>query len=448
VAAPTGPDGRFHLAFDQPTLTWSPSWTRIDSHPSLVASYTIDRGRQYELDQTDVGRAVVQINDPDGLLDPTNSSGPYYGWIEPLLQAVICRWNPISDLWHPRFRGFVEDYSYDLDPSQRVNRLTLSLVDIFETLSAIEMVPGAFGIDTNGTPAAGQIGYPIQTMKARIEAALGDAGIPDDYSVVFTGNVEVHATVYSPGEPVMSAVQEAVDAEFPGVSNVYTDRLGRICVHGRLAKFDPATIAAGATEGAWDFTHWKVGDGAAVAGHEATVAQLRTFAFNRGLAKVINSATASPVFMADAAAAGQVVQDDASLEKFGYRSWSAQNLITRRGLLDDSDDLTETKRFATYYVENYAQPRNRVTELSLRSMRPNDPRAAIVWALLSKIDIADLVDVSVGSPGGGGFNAEPFFVEGVHENVQPLGAAYDDVTLSLDLSPQAYFTTNPFPTPT
>ena len=127
------PVGRFNIAFDDPTLTWEPTWTRLDNTDNLVTRYTIDRGRQYELDTTDTGRATVEITDTDGVLDPTNPSGPYYGQIEPLLQAVVQRWNPISSAWRTRFRGFIEDYDYDFDPSQRVNKLTISLVDLFET---------------------------------------------------------------------------------------------------------------------------------------------------------------------------------------------------------------------------------------------------------------------------------------------------------------------------
>jgi hypothetical protein len=64
------------------------------------------------------------------------------------------------------------------------------------------------------------------------------------------------------------------------------------------------------------------------------------------------------------------------------------------------------------------------------------------WAFLTGVDISDLVDVTVTDPGSpaASFSAEPFFVEGIHEVVQPLNNAYADVTLRLDLSPQAYFT--------
>src|SRR6185369_7086299 len=120
------PAGRFNVAFDQLSNLWDVEWTALDQlHPSLVVSYTIDRGRQYELDRVDVGRATVTINDPEGLLDPTNSSSPYaegFG-LQPMLQASLARRNPHTAAWYTRFRGFIENFEYLVDPP--VNRATI-----------------------------------------------------------------------------------------------------------------------------------------------------------------------------------------------------------------------------------------------------------------------------------------------------------------------------------
>src|SRR5262245_24711908 len=129
------PTGRFQIAFDADTLDWSPAWTTIDTTPALVASYSIDRGRQVELDRTDAGTATVVIRDRDGVLDPTNATSPYFGQIEPLKQARLRRWNPMAAEWQTRFRGFIESIDYDFNPSQLVNELTVTLIDIFEIVS-------------------------------------------------------------------------------------------------------------------------------------------------------------------------------------------------------------------------------------------------------------------------------------------------------------------------
>lgn len=447
----TLPAGRVLFAFDAPTLDWdASSWTRIDDLDGVrVASYTIDRGRQVELDRTDAGRATIEIFDRDGVLDPTNAAGPYFGMIEPLLQVGLRRWNPIAEEWQTRFRGFIEDLDYAFDPSQQVNRLTITLLDIFNVLASIEMMLGEFGI-TPPPDADDVIYFPIQDMKPRILAVLEDAGIPEDWYVVFSGNVEVWDTRYSPLESAMTAIQEAADADFPGVSNVYTDRFGRLAVHGRLAKFDVSGVLAGASPGAWPWHSWHAGDSAAVAAAPSTTAHLREFGFNRGLSKVINSAAAWPQRppgepeITAAEMTGQLVQDASSIALRGIRSWSAQTLITKHGYIDGTTDLEETRRFADYYVANYSAPQNRTTGIGFRSIPIAAPGAGRTWRLLCEVDIADELLVTVESPGGGGFTSEAFFVEGVHETARPANPEMDDVTLQLDVSPQALFANDPW----
>jgi hypothetical protein len=455
---PAPAPSRVSVAFDDTALTWSPTWYGLDTlYPNLVTSYQIDRGRQFELDRTDTGRATVTIADQDGVLDPTNTSSPYVGRIEPLKQIQICRLSPHDGQWYSRFRGWIEEYDYQFDPSQRVNFLTLSCVDVFEILAAIQMSIGSFGtVPPADAPdgAADNVYYEDATMQDRILQILQDSGVPAAYSVVFSGNVRVWETTYSPGEPALDAIQEAADAEFPGVANAYGDRHGRLCVHGRYSKFHPQEVADSAGPTAWDFQVWNAGDAAAVeADPDQTTARIRRFAANRGLAKIINHAAATPVANPDGLPPtgpemeAQLFEDTASQMSYGIRSWTAENLLTRESLPPGSDSLVETRKFAEYYVRNYCQPRNRVTDIAFRSIRPVAPYASAAratWHLLTKVDIADIVNVTVASPGGGGLDAVPYFVEGVHETVAPLNDEYDDITLTLDLSPQAYFDMDPW----
>ena len=49
---------------------------------------------------------------------------------------------------------------------------------------------------------------------------------------------------------LMVAIRDACDAEFPGIANVYVDKLGRVCAHGRFARFDPVGVSFGTD---WNF---------------------------------------------------------------------------------------------------------------------------------------------------------------------------------------------------
>jgi hypothetical protein len=440
---PPLPEGRFLLAFDDPALAPNPTWTRIDSVPNLVTSYTIDRGRQYELDRTDASRATVQIIDPDGILDPTNPGGPYYGKLQPLLQATIGRRNPCTGAWTTRWRGFVEDYAYEIDPSQRLNRLTISLVDLFELLSTAEMHPGQFGT-TPPVESQGQVYYPSTTFNHRIYSILGDLGVPHTFWEVFPGNIDLYETVYSPGESVLSALQETADAEFPGIANIHCDGIGRLICPDRHSRFAPEDISAEVGIGVWNFQEWGAGDGAAVAASGNTLAQLRTFSFSRSLSKIINSAAATPVGIHDVDVAGALFTDPASIAQYGVRSWSADNLLTGGTTDGTAGALFTCKQFAEFYVNNYGSAHNRITDVSFQTIAPGDPRAPALWAMVNGVDINHAITTTVSAPGGGGFNAEGWFIEGMHETCTPLTPDYDNVVLRLDLSPRAAYAVDPF----
>jgi hypothetical protein len=383
-------------------------------------------------------------------LAPNNADGPYYGKLDPLLQAAIARWNPVVGEWQTRFRGFVSDFDYVFDPSQRVNQLTISLVDIFEILNAIQMQPGVFG-DSPPAESTGQVFFdnaPISGLSGgRFDQVMTACGIPVDFYVSFSGNVELYETVYSPGETALTPLQEMTDAEWKNVANLYPDRFGRIVFHGRYAEFDPAAVIAGlADPTVWDFHEWKAGDGQAVAASPSDTAQIREFSFNRGLDRIINYALATPLNIADADIAGQLVTDPTSIAKYGIRSWQAQSLLTKQDLVDSADALTATKRVAQSMVDNFKFPLDRVTNIAFRPMRPSATGAAANWLMLSKVDISDTMTVTVASPGGGGFEAVAHSVQGVHEEVDgrlrdgvaPGDEGYDNVTMSLSLERRVF----------
>jgi hypothetical protein len=269
----------------------------------------------------------------------------------------------------------------------------------------------------------------------RINQLLDQAGWPGALRSIFSGNVKLKETNYSPGTDVLSAIQDAADAEFPGLGNVFVTKLGKIAFRGRESRLNPGNPTYG-------INSWNCGDGAAVDASPSDTAHIRELAFNRGKSQIINSASATPQDIADEDVAGQYVKDDSSIAAYGIRSWTAENLLTDGGLSSGTTDLEETKLFADYYVQNMSLPTNRISRVTLRSMSPDRVGAAANWALICGVEIGDQLFVSTTHPGGGGFAAEPYFVEGIHLDVQPLNTSYHDVTLTMDVSPQP--TVNPF----
>ena len=83
-----------------------------------ISRWEIRRGRQDELEKTGTGEATIFVNDVEGLYDPSNGSSPYFGNLDGAQVAITLR-NPITDTYHTRFRGSVEENGYDLHESQR-----------------------------------------------------------------------------------------------------------------------------------------------------------------------------------------------------------------------------------------------------------------------------------------------------------------------------------------
>lgn len=448
------PDGRIFVALDDGPLVASPTWTRLDDQDSFVSGFDVHAGRQTNLDRTDTGTMNVYFNDTTGRLDPRNTSSDLYGKIDGC-QILAQIYNPVSATWDPHFRGWVDYATFNVNPATDasgklvVANIQLDCVDMFDYLGGINMVPGSFGT----TPPAGFEGtiyyQPTPdsligpTVDARIIEALTDAGIDSTRWVVFTGNVSMPGTKYDPGDSSLVVIRDAADAELPMIANIYCDMQGRFVFHGRYSRFDPATVAAGATAGAWEFNGgapydpWNAGDGVAIAA-DSTTAQIRVLSYSRGRRDVINAAVAWPTGMDQADMADQVFTDPTSIAAYGYHGMPAmEDLQILAGTTTGNDAKQECLGYAGLWVSNRKDPLERVQTLTLKTIPPDDPRAAATWPLLTVADISDQINLSVGYPGAAGVGLQSFlqYIEGYTTRVRPLNPTYDYVERDFDISP-------------
>lgn len=85
--------GQPNLNWPQIEESWAPFWNAnggtmpIDRYVDVTnrtrQTASVQRGRQYELDQVRSGEATATLANTDGALDPLNASGPWYGHIQP-----------------------------------------------------------------------------------------------------------------------------------------------------------------------------------------------------------------------------------------------------------------------------------------------------------------------------------------------------------------------------
>lgn len=415
-------------------LTVSPTWSRLDTLTNCrVAAINIERGRSDEFERTDTGHCTVLVNDFSNAIDITTLDD------KPLAIAIR---HPIDDEWWPLFRGTVDEVRSEYDQSEKVNRITIEGVDALDYLAGIQMLAGSAGFANAAANRQGYIFYEdtAGTVDDRIIALLDDAGWPALLRSIFTGNVSVQESVYSPGDSFLAAIMEACDAEFPTVANFYIDRRGIAQFHGRFARFDPDTVSATASN--WIFTRWTAGDDAAVHTTPTRARLVPPFSVVRSHAMVRNHALAYPQNIDRLDLSAFLVEGGSGIP----RSWSAENLIIKAGITTGNTAKEEALLYAQYIVDNYASLRNRVPQATIMSQAPNSLYGPATWDALCGWELSDALDLDI-TTGTAGVDEE-YYIEGLHIDITPLGGDldthYPNITMTADLTPTAYWTTSPF----
>lgn len=434
------------IAFDDGPLEADPDWTRIDDATyGLGTSFEINRGRNSETEETGTGTCSITIRDPNGLLDPTNTGGPFYGKIKPRLHAAVARHSPVTDTWSTRFRGYVSRFVYEM-PTSGIPTVTLELADAFDFFADIAMMPGDHGDTPPGQPGdiyfEGGSTIPAQNVAKhvdqRIHQALDDISWPVALRNIFSGNVTVQEAVYDRYSGLLQVLRDAADAEFPGLANIFVSREGVVTFHGRYARLFPERPGYG-------IGFWEAG-GSAEALADDTVALIHEFTFGLDKDDMTNRALALPQGVDESDVPGNLVEDATSISDFGLLPMDGLvDLLTWHGRNDDASltsAVEETKKFATFYVNNRKSPYPRIRQLVFTMRDPGQSSAAANWALLQGVEISDNVTVTTTHRGGGGF-AEDFFVEGIQEVDEAMGE-FNKVTMTLDVSPGSWYAANNF----
>jgi len=451
VSADPSTIGGISIAFSSSALAAIPTWTRIDTITGVnIQSWEIKRGRPTERDKTEIGTATISGIDTAGIFDPTNSSSPYFGLLDPVKQVAINLVNPTDSSTSTLFRGFVSDWNYEIDVSEHFCTFTIECEDALSIISDAEVIPDAAG-NTVPSESTGDVYYdPTASNDDRIFAAIADtattfnpygADWPSSQLSIATGNTLVKGAVYSPRSPLLQVIDDAADADLPWGSNRYVDKTGVITFKGRLQRFDP-------TNPDYEITFWTVGDEAAFA-LDSSTALISSLKFTRGKTNLLNAALVTPFGVKDADIAGQFSSDSTSITAYGARSISFEGLLTdgskSGATYGPTDDLQETKLMADGLVANYKDPLTRISEVTFRPQGTSGARATAAWALICGIELNDVLTVTTTHPGGGGFAAEDQFVESLAYTCDVQGGSqFTNVTLTVEVSPRANWATNPF----
>lgn len=391
-----------------------PSWTPL----TRVAEWQVQRGRQDEFTRTPAGTCRVRVNDLTGYL----GSGAEF----PTHVQITLRGSPM-------FRGHVDELNVDVHNSGVVSYAELVGVDALDLFAGIEVAattPETFGDTVPAGVADGCVFFENGQVDDRQIQILTQAGWSPSLRSVFSGNVNVQESVYDAGASVLQILDDACDSEFPTVANRFIDASGVYRFRGRYARFNPA---------AYGIPTWYAGTGSHVT---SGVAQIRELSYTTSRKSVFNAAMAYPdpnrypYVAVDLEA--QRSTNATSMSKFGVRSWSAENLLTLRHNSNGNTGAEETALFAEYVTSNYKDPVPRISRITFRTLLDSDARAAATWGLMQGVEIGDVVEVTTDWISG------RYFVEGITASARELDGNIPDATVSLDLSPAAYWTVDPF----
>lgn len=391
-----------------------PDWQSLERSLGIrVSGWRINRGRVDETQRTGTGTASIYVNDLSGYLG-AGSDFPTHARL--LLRGSA------------RYRGHVDEINVEEDPSPAgVTRVSIECVDLFDHLSTCELVPGVHGHFPVPKGQEQYVYYSAQQVDDRLADVLDDAGVLAGQRELFSGNVAVIQSSYQAGTNAMQVLDEACDAEWPGVSNRFVTSEGKYAFRGRFARFNPEAYP--------QIAFWEAETRSTSATGRAAIRALR---WTRGRKMIVNSASAWVAGAEEVDIPLITIEDSGSQATFGRRSWSAENLLTKRHLSDGTTGADQAVLFSTYQVANYKQAVPRVQRVRFTSVRDDHPAADATWALMKGVEISDVIDLFTGSVSG------RYFVEGITMEARELDGTIPYVVCDLDLSPAAWWTTDPF----
>lgn len=308
---------------------------------SIVLSVNIRRGRNRQLDQFNAGTAQVVFNNSTRILDPLNTSSPYYPYVLPRSPIIIyANGTPI-------YTGYVEDWNLDYSiPSQ--DRMYARCVDAFGTLANQQL--NAF------TPSA-------ESSSARVNTVLDRPEINYQGSrSIGTGTSTLGAYAVTQDTSCLGYLQQINTSE---QGYLYTAADGSLTFKGRSSVLNPVSGAS--------FTS----DGTGI----PYMSLINQFGSELLYNYIV---TQSP------AGAAQTNSDSTSIALYQAQNYNLLNLL--------NSTTTEVNGLGAYLLGKYRNPVLRFTGISCELAALSSAQ----WSTIFAIDLTSVVTVqknySTGTP--------------------------------------------------
>jgi hypothetical protein len=192
---------------------------------SIVESVNITRGRSRQLDQFNAGTATIAFNNVTQILNPSNTSSPYYPFVLPRCPVQVLA-NGI-----PIYTGLVTDWNLDYDISNQ-DMMYASCADNFTVLANQNLAAV--------TPSAEASGTRINTVLNYSEVNYQGARAID------TGSSTLGAYAIAQDTNVLNYLQQINTSE---QGYLFMSANGTLTFKGRSSVLNPVTGATFNTDG-------------------------------------------------------------------------------------------------------------------------------------------------------------------------------------------------------
>jgi len=314
-----------------------------------VDQITTIRGRDAQSDQFQTGQLTMRIVDQNGDFNPQNTSGPYYGLLNPMRKVQITAVH--NGVTYPVFVGYITGYSTTTPKYVGdVVYTTITAVDGFRLFqnAQISTVPGS---------AAGDL------TSARVSQILDSISWPNAMRSIQTGQTTVQA---DPGT-ARTSLASMQTCEITEYGALYVDRVGTVVFANR--NFTTASVNATATV----FND----NGTGISYFNAMWILNDVLIYNQANITATGLAT-------------QTASDATSIALYFLHSYNQQNLLMQT--------TSEALNYAQAYVASRKDTSIRCDAITL-DLYTNDYDTGIVAAL--DLDYFDPVTITTTQPGTG-----------------------------------------------
>lgn len=356
----------------------APSWTDISAY---AQTFSVRRGRQFELDRMQTGTASVKLDNQDRRFDPTYTSSPYSPNVKPMKRVRIrATW---AGLTYPVFAGYAERWPQEWQLSGTSAQINVPLVDGF----------AVFGYAVLNTTYSGEATHTrINNVLTDIGWGSGQGGLIGDATYGLIGSTMILSPVgdrsIAIGTIAVKTIALTNTSALEHLLAVAASENGLFFMsQDGTATFEARRLSPKSVEATF-------GDGG---GTELPYADL---AFEE--APIWND-----VRLTANGGVEQTAADSASQTAYFIRS------RVQSGFLHNLDSQLDS--LASWMVNRYKDPNYRIRSMIVQPQRDPDD----LWPQVLNLEIGSRVTINRRPPGGGTLITQESIIEGIEHDVRP-----------------------------